>query len=72
MTGIQIYNLVWLCVWLSCGAGAIYGVISGNWAHWVFVGASVYFSYLLFTDKEDGESLKEYAIREIKSHKEGK
>lgn len=72
MNGIQVYNLVWLCVWLVLGAGAMYGVIDGNWAHCIFVCAAAYFSYLLFTDKEDGESLKEFAIRKIKAHKEGR
>lgn len=26
MTGTQIYNTVWLCIWLLCLAGAIWGV----------------------------------------------
>ena len=72
MTGIQIYNTCWLSIWLLCFCGAMYGVIAGNSAHWLFVAASLYFSYLLFTDSEDGESLKCLLIRKIKAHKEGK
>lgn len=69
MTGIQIYNTVWLTVWLLCFAGAIWGVCAGNPAHWLFVAASLYFSGLLFLDKEDGESLKDLLIRKIKAHR---
>lgn len=69
MTGIQIYNAVWLCVWLLCLAGAIWGVCAGNPMHWLFVAASLYFSGLLFFDKEDGESLKDLLIRKIKARR---
>lgn len=69
MTGIQIYHTVWLTVWLLCLAGAIYGVCAGNPAHWLLVGASLYFSALLFFDREDGESLKDLLIHKIKEHK---
>lgn len=69
MTGTQIYNTVWLSVWLICLGGAVWGVCAGNPAHWVFVAASLYFSALLFFSKEGGESLKDLLIRKIKSHK---
>lgn len=69
MTGIQIYNTVWLSVWLLCLAGAIWGVCAGNPIHWLFVAASLYFSGLLFLDKEDGESLKDLLIRKIKARR---
>lgn len=69
MTGTQIYNTVWLSVWLLCLAGAIWGVCAGNWAHWLFVAGSLYFSGLLFFDSEDGESLKDLLIRKIKAHR---
>lgn len=69
MTGIQIYNTVWLSVWLLCLAGAIWGVCAGNPIHWLFVVASLYFSGLLFLDKEDGESLKDLLIRKIKARR---
>lgn len=69
MTGIQIYNTVWLTVWLLLGVGGICGVIAGNPAHWVTIGACLYFSILLFMDKEDGESLREFTIRKYKAYK---
>lgn len=69
MTGIQIYNTVWLSVWLLMLGGAIYGVCAGNPIHWLFVAASLYFSGLLFLDKEDGESLKDLLIRKIKARR---
>lgn len=69
MTGTQIYNTVWLSVWLLCLAAAIWGVCAGNWVHWLFVAASLYFSGLLFLDKEDGESLKDLLIRKIKARR---
>lgn len=69
MTGTQIYNACWLFVWLVMLCGAIYGVIAGNPAHWLFVAASLYFATLLFIDREDGESLKDLIIRKIKAHK---
>lgn len=69
MTGTQIYNTVWLSIWLIGLVGAIWGVCAGNPAHWLFVAASLYFSCLLFFDKEDGESLKDLLIRKIKAHK---
>ena len=43
-----------------------------NWAHWLFVAASLYFAYLLFIDDEDGESLKQLLTRKIKAYKEAK
>ena len=72
MTGIQIYNTCWLTVWLLLAIGGIYGIIAGNWAHWITFGCSLYFCYLLFTDHEDGESLKDLLIRKIKAHKANK
>lgn len=72
MTGTQIYNFVWLTIWLLGFVGALCGVIAGNWAHWLFVAASLYFSALLFFDKEDGESLYQFFSRKIKAHKGGK
>ena len=66
MTRIQIYNTLRLSIWLLCLCGALWGVIAGNWAHLLFVAASLYFAYLLFTDDEDGESLKLLLTRKIK------
>lgn len=69
MTGIQIFNTVWLSIWLLCLVGAIWGVCAGNPAHWLSVVASLYFSGLLFLDNEDGESLKDLLIRKLKAHR---
>ena len=69
MTFAQIYNLVWLIVWSLFIPAGIWGIIAGNPVHFVTAGAGCYFSYLLFTDKEDGESLKAYFTRVIKAHK---
>ncbi len=69
MTGTQIYNTVWLTVWLLLAIGCIYGIIAGNPAHWVTLCGSMYFVILLFTDREDGESLKDLLFRKIKAHK---
>lgn len=72
MKGCQIYNLVWLIVWALLGIGGIYGIIMGNWAHLVTAAGSAYFSYLLIVEDEDGESLKDFAVRMVKQHSEGK
>lgn len=72
MTGTQIYNTCWLAVWLMFFCACTYGVIAGNPLHLIFVAGSIYFSYLLITDDEDGESLKQYAIRKYKAHKGAK
>lgn len=70
MTFFQIYNLVWLVVWLTCLVFTLYGaIVVGNPVHWVLVAASLYFSTLLFLDKEDGESLKELLTRAINNRK---
>ena len=69
MSGIQIFNPVWLFIWLLCLVGAIWGVCAGNPAYWLFVAASLYFSGLLFLDNEDGESLKDLLIRKLKAHR---
>lgn len=70
MTFFQIYNFVWLVVWLICLMLTLYwAIITGNPFHWIFVGASLYFSTLLFLDKEDGESLKELLTRAINKRK---
>lgn len=64
MKGSKIYNLVWLCLWVLCGAGAVCGVIAGNPAHWIIVCACIYFSYCHITDKDTGgESLGDVAAR---------
>lgn len=69
MTGTQIYNTVWLTIWLLCLIGAMWGLCSGNWAHGVFVAGSLYFIGLILFDNEDGESLKDFFIRKIKAHR---
>lgn len=70
MTFFQIYNLVWLVVWLIGLVFTLYGaIVVGNPLHWVLVAASLYFSTLLFLDKEDGESLKELLTRAINKRK---
>ena len=56
MTGTQIYNTVWLCIWLLCLAGAIWGVCAGNPAHWLFVAASLYFRAYSFSTKRTGRA----------------
>lgn len=69
MTGTQIYNAVWVLVWLILGIGGICGIVAGNPAHWVTFGAALYFMVLQLTDSEDGESLKDLLIYKIKSLK---
>lgn len=71
MTGIQIYNLVWLTIWAMMFIASIVGIIAGNWVYWCFAAFSLYFCGLLFTDNEDGESLKQLVTRKIKAHKKG-
>lgn len=72
MTGIQIYNTCWLAVWLLLAIGGLFGIVAGNWAHWITLCGSLCFCYLFFTDHEDGESLKDLIIRKLKAHKTGK
>lgn len=72
MKSYQVYNLVWLIVWALLGIGGIFGIIMGNWAHLVTAAGSGYFSYLLFVEDEDGESLKDFAVRMVKHHSEGR
>lgn len=69
MTGIQTYNTCWLVVWVLGIFASLYGLIAGNWAYWIFLAASLYFSHLFFTDTEDGESIKCFIIRKIKAHR---
>lgn len=69
MTGIQIYNTCWLVVWVLGIFASLCCIIAGNWGHLLFLAASTYFSYLYFTDSEDGESLKRLLIRKIKAHR---
>lgn len=69
MTRAQIYNTVWMSVWLIGLAGAIWGICAGNPANWLLVAVSIYFSALLFLDNEDGESLKDLLIRKIKARR---
>lgn len=72
MTGTQIFNLVWLIVWLTGVVACLCGVIAGNWLHAIFVAFGLYFAFLLFFDREDGESLYQFFTRKIKAHKGGK
>ena len=72
MTGIQIYNTCRLVVWLLLLSGGICGVIAGNNIHWLSIAGSLFFICLLFTDEEDGESLRTLLIRKLKSYKEAR
>lgn len=72
MTTTQTQNALWLFFWIICLIGSLYGALSGNWVHWFFVCASLCFSYLFFTDKENGESLKQLLARKFNTHKEAK
>lgn len=65
MKGTQIYNLFWCVIWLILAIGALSGIIAGNWVHWIFLIAALYFFYISFIDDEDGESLKQYFARKI-------
>ena len=69
MTGQQIYNAVWVFVWLILAIGGICGIFAGNPAHWVTTGASLLFVVLSFTDSEEGESLKDFIINKFKAHR---
>lgn len=70
MKDYQVYNLVWLIVWVLLCIGGIYGIIMGNWAHIVTAAGSGYFPYLTFVEDEDGESIKNFAVRMLKQHSE--
>lgn len=72
MKGYQIHNLVWLIIWALLGIGGLFGIIMGNWAHLVTLAGGIYFSYLLLVEDEDGESLKDFAVRMVKQYSEGK
>lgn len=72
MTGTQIYNTIWLTIWLMGFVASIYGIIAGNWFYWIMLAFTLYFSALLLFDKEDGESLYQFFSRKIKAHKGGK
>lgn len=72
MKGYQVYNLVWLMVWALIGIGGLFGIIKGNWFHLVTLAGGIYFSFLLFVEDEDGESLKDFAVRMVKQYSEGK
>lgn len=69
MTGTQIYNTLWIIVWLMLAIGGLCGIIAGNPAHWLTMCAALIFAIMLFVDKEDGESLKDLLFRKIKAHK---
>lgn len=72
MNGYQIYNLTWLIVWVLLGIGGAYGIYMGNVAHFVTLGASIYFAALSWLDKENGESLKDLTVKLVKQYTEKK
>ncbi len=67
MTGTQIYNAIWVFVWLMLGIGGVFGIIAGNPAHWFTTGAALLFAVMMFNDNEDGESLKDLVTNKIKA-----
>lgn len=65
MTKAQVYNSIWLVIWLICLGGAIWVACAGNNVAWIFAGASLYFAVLLFLDKEGGKSIKNMLVRKL-------
>lgn len=65
MKGIQIFNFVWLVIWVMGIIGSIWGMCAGNWAHIIMLSGCSYFAILLWIDEEDGESLKDYFKRKL-------
>lgn len=64
MTFSQIYNMIWMIVWMLLGIVSAWGMFH-NWVHIITLAACVYFSMLLFNDTEDGESLKQLLQRKL-------
>lgn len=62
-------NFIFFIVFLVLGMGCLYGCLAGNYIHIVFVGACGYFCYLLYTDDEDGESIKQWLNRKLHKSK---